>query len=111
MVQIEGKLTAVLISGKDLKGDDGALSEVTWACALYGQLVGRVQLRCLDPALAPAGRRTVERPVPRRVATAARPPVATASTRHCHSCLQGRAPTGYVTDVPWSRVAGGQTVV
>lgn len=38
MVQIGGKLTAVLISGKDLKGDDGmlmgmsghALSVVNW---------------------------------------------------------------------------------
>lgn len=35
MVQIEGKLTAVLISGKDLKGDDGTLSGVTCACVSY----------------------------------------------------------------------------
>lgn len=41
MVQLEGKLTAVLISGKDLKGDDGMLGGVSWACALCAQLGGR----------------------------------------------------------------------
>lgn len=45
MVQLEGKLTAVLISGRDLKGDDGMLGRLGWrACILAGTLAFACQV-------------------------------------------------------------------